>query len=168
MPKKGPVAECGKCDTCLSEAVSAGVPTRGGSPRVLIAFWRATNRLGAEEFRLSAALVRADQVRVREHVGGLESGGERLRWRARPDRERLCEHVAHAERRGALQGKAPTTQVSAAAWQSSKASPKHATAPSPSPPGRRRAPRHRATTRRATAHRRLTRGISACGATPSH
>ena len=30
---------------------------------------------------------------------------------------------------------APTTQVSASAWQSSRASPKHTTEPSPSPPG---------------------------------
>ena len=36
--------------------------------------------------------------------------------------------------------------------QSSKASPKHTTEPSPSPPGRWRAPRHGATTRRAAAH----------------
>ena len=32
-------------------------------------------------------------------------------------------------------GSAPTTQVSASAWQSSRASPKHTTEPSPSPPG---------------------------------
>ena len=39
------------------------------------------------------------------------------------------------------------TQVSASAWQSSRASPKHTTEPPPSPPGRRRASRHGATTR---------------------
>ena len=48
---------------------------------------------------------------------------------------------------------APTTQVSASAWRSSRASPKHTTEPSPSPPGPRRAPCHGAITRPASAHR---------------
>ena len=37
--------------------------------------------------------------------------------------------------RAAPNAYAPTTQVSASAWQSSRASPKHTTEPSPSPPG---------------------------------
>lgn len=47
-----------------------------------------------------------------------------------------------------------TTQEWASAWQSSKASPTHTT--EPSPPGRGRALRHSATTRRAAAHWQMT------------
>src|SRR5947209_6975503 len=39
--------------------------------------------------------------------------------------------------------------------------PMNCARPHPRPPGRRRAPRHRATTCRATAHWRMTRGITA-------
>ena len=45
---------------------------------------------------------------------------------------------------------APTTQAWASAWQSSRASPRHTTEPSPSPPGRGGLGRHGATTRRSS------------------
>ena len=51
---------------------------------------------------------------------------------------------------------APTTQVSASVWQSSRASPKRTTEPSPSPPALRAGSRHGATARRTTAHGQMT------------
>ena len=57
---------------------------------------------------------------------------------------------------------APATQVSASAWQSSTASLKPTTEPSPSPPGLLGALRHGAADRRATAHWQMRiRGIAA-------
>jgi hypothetical protein len=51
---------------------------------------------------------------------------------------------------------APTTQASASAWQSSRASPKQPWNPHPHPPRNWGALRHGATTRRSTAHRQMT------------
>ena len=53
---------------------------------------------------------------------------------ARSSRPQLVSTLAEPFQRG-TNAYAPTTQASASAWRSSRASPKHTTAPSPSPPG---------------------------------
>ncbi len=58
----------------------------------------------------------------------VENTGEKLT-------PQLVSTLAEPFQRGDANASAPTTQASASAWQSSRASPKHTTEPSPSPPG---------------------------------